>query len=117
MANQTTQPATGPSLKPFEDKIVATLRDAESRLTKLEAKFKRERRHAEAAAIEHLKATRKNIEHQLKALGTGSVPQIEQAKTDIDAAAKALETSLDELAHTLDSMQPKSATKATSHKK
>ncbi len=115
MASQTTQP-TGPNLKPFEDMIVATLRDAESTLTKLEAKVKKERHHAEADAIEELKAARKSIEQQLKALGTATAPHIEQAKRDIDAAAKALTNSLDELAHTFEST-PNAAAKTTSHKK
>jgi multidrug resistance efflux pump len=98
MADTPTTPSTaGPDLKPYEDKIVAALHDAEARITSFEEKAKKERQQAEVAAIEQLKVARKKLEQQLKNLGTGSAAQIEHAKTDIDKAAAALKASLDEI--------------------
>jgi len=96
MATQST-PTTGPDLKPYEDKIIAALHEADTRLATFETKAKTEREHATVATIEQVKVARKKLEQQLKTLGTVSAAQIQRAKTEIDAASAALKTSLDEL--------------------
>ena len=96
MATQST-PKTGPDLKPYEDKIIAALHDADTKLSTFETRAKAEREHATVAAIERVKVARQKLEQQLKTLGTVSAAQIERAKSDIDGASAALKTSLDEL--------------------
>ncbi len=108
MATQST-PKTGPDLKPYEDKIIEALHEADTRLAAFETKAKTERKHATAAAIEQVKVARKKLEQQLKALGTVSAAQIQRAKSDIDAASAALKTSLDELGKKFASAPEKAA--------
>ena len=96
MATQSTA-KTGPDLKPYEEKIIAALHEADTKLATFETKAKTEREHATVAAIEQVKVARKKLEEQLKTLGTVSAAQIQRAKTEIDAASAALKTSLDEL--------------------
>lgn len=96
MATQTAPHRTGTTLKAFEDKIVAQIQEAETRIEKFEAKAREKRLEAEIAAVNGLKTARQNIERKLKALATTQDAQIVRAKADIDAAAAALETSLDE---------------------
>ena len=96
MATQST-PKTGPDLKGYEEKIIAALHDADTKLSTFETKAKTEREHATVAAIERVKVARQKLEQQLKTLGTVSAAQIQRAKSDIDAASTALKTSLDEL--------------------
>ena len=111
-----TQPTakTGPDLKPYEDKIIAALHEADTKLATFEAKAKIEREHATVVAIEQVKMARKKIEEQLKTLGSASGVQIERAKKEIDAAAVGLKASLDELSKKLSSSPAKgTAVKAT----
>jgi len=108
MAVTPATPSTkGPDLKPYEDKIIAALHEAETRIANFEAKAKENRQHAEVVAIEQLKVARKKLEQQLKTLGSASGVQIERAKKDIDAAAVGLKASLDELSKTLSSAPAK----------
>ena len=97
MAATEPTPRTAPDLKPYEDKIIAALHEADARLATFEAKATKVRQQADIAAIEHVKVARKKLEEQLKTLGTVSATQIQRAKSDIDAASKALKASLDEL--------------------
>jgi len=110
MATQSTA-KTGPDLKPYEDKIIAALHDADTRLASLETKAKTGRQHATVAVIEQVKVARKKLEQQVKALATVSAAQIQRAKTEIDAASAALKASLDELGKKLASA-PEKATPA-----
>ena len=109
MAATPSTPKTGPDLKAYEDKIIAALHEADSRLATFETKAKAEREHATVAAIEQVKVARKKLEQQLKTLGTVSAAQIQRAKTEIDAASAALKTSLDELGKKLTSSPEKAA--------
>jgi len=97
MAGTESTPKTAPDLKPYEDKIIATLQEADVKLASLETKAKAEREHATVAAIEKVKVARKKLEQELKSLSTVSAAQIQRAKGDIDAASTALKASLDEL--------------------
>lgn len=108
MATQSTA-KTGPDLKPYEDKIIAALHDADTKLATFETKAKTERKHATVAAIEQVKVARTKLEQQLKTLGTVSAARIQRAKADIDAASAALKTSLDELGKTFSSAPEKAA--------
>jgi predicted negative regulator of RcsB-dependent stress response len=97
MATQTTPHGTGTTLKAFEDKIVAQMQEAEARIEQFEAKAREKRLESETAAVNGLKTARQNIERKLNELATTQEAQIARAKADIDAAAAALKTSLDEL--------------------
>ncbi len=112
-ATHTKDPVTGPDLKPYEEKIIAMLHEAEARLAHFETKAKKGREHATVVAIEQVKAARKTLEQQLKNFGTGSAAQIARAKTEIDAAAAGLKASLDEIAKKLASATEKSSTPKT----
>jgi len=115
MATQST-PKTGPDLKPYEDKIITALHEADTKLATFETKAKAEREHATVAAIEQVKVARKKLEEQLKALGTVSAAHIQRAKGDIDAASAALKTSLDELGKKFASAPEKAAPAAAPEK-
>ena len=96
MATQTTPHGTGTTLKAFEDTIVAQMQEAEARIEQFEAQARDKRLQAEIAAVNGLKAARQNIGRKPAELATTQDAQIVRAKADIDAAAAALKTSLDE---------------------
>ena len=96
MATQDTPQGTGATLEAFEEKIVAQMQEAEVRIEQLEAKAREKRLQAEIAAVNGLTAARLNIERKLKELATTQEAQLARVKADIDAAAAALKTSLDE---------------------
>jgi hypothetical protein len=96
MTTQNTPPGTGTTLEAFEDKIVAQMQDAEARIQQFEATAREKRLQAEIAAVNRLKTARQNIARKLADLATTQDAQIARAKADIDAAAVALKTSLDE---------------------
>jgi hypothetical protein len=96
MATQDTRRGTGVTLEAFQDKIVAQMQAAEARIQQFEAKATEKRLQAEIAAVNGLKTARQNIERKLNELATTQEAQIARAKADIDAAAAALKTSLDE---------------------
>ena len=97
MAATESAPKTAPDLKPYEDKIITALHEADAKLATFEAKATKARQQAEVTAIEQVKVARKKLEQQLKTLGTVSAAQIQRAKSDIDSASAALKASLDEL--------------------
>ena len=109
MAVTQTTPKSGPDLKPYEEKIITALHEADTRLANFETKAKAGREHATVAAIEQVKVARQKLEQQLKTLGTVSAAQIQRAKTEIDAASAALKTSLDELGKKFASTPEKAA--------
>jgi acetyl-CoA carboxylase alpha subunit len=90
MTTQATQTETGSTLKAFEAKVLAQMKEAEARIEKFEARAKEKRLQAEVTAVNALKTARQNIEHKLKDLSTMQETQIARAKSDIDAAAAAL---------------------------
>jgi hypothetical protein len=112
MATQSTS-KTGPDLKPYEDKIIAALHEADTKLATFETKAKAEREHATVAAVDQVKVARKKLEEQLKTLGTVSAAHIQRAKSDIDAASAALKASLDELGKKFASAPEKAAPAAS----
>ena len=96
MATQATPRGIGATLEAYEDKIVAQMQEAEAQIEQFEAKAREKRLQAEIAAVNGLKTARQNIERKLNELATTQDAQIARAKADIDAAAAALKTSLDE---------------------
>jgi hypothetical protein len=96
MAAQDKPRGTGATLEGFEDKIVAQRQEAKVRIRQFEAKAKEKRLQVEMAGVNGLSTARQNIEQKLKELATTQDAQIVRAKADIDAAAAALKTSLDE---------------------
>jgi hypothetical protein len=97
MSTETIRTKPGTTAETFEEKIAAQLQEAEARLEQFEAKGKAKRVQAEIAAVEALKTARQNIERKLRDLKTINDAEIVRAKADIDTAAAALKTSLDEL--------------------
>jgi len=97
MSTKTTRTEPGTTATTFEKKIAAQLQAAEARLAVFEANAKAKRVQAEIAAVDALKTARQNIERKLRDLKTTNDAQIVRTKADIDAAAAALKTSLDEL--------------------
>jgi len=95
METQHTQTATGSRLKAYEDKIVAVIQAANTRIDEFEARAKPRRAQAEITAINGLKAARQDIERMLGALKTTRDAQVARAKADIDAAIVAFQASLE----------------------
>jgi hypothetical protein len=96
MATQQTPAATGSRLQAYEDKIVALIQAANTRIDEIEAIAKPRRAQAEMTAINGLKAARQNIERMLDGLKTTRDAQVARGKADIDAAIVALQTSLED---------------------
>ena len=104
MATQDTPRGTRATPEAFQDKIVAQIKEAEARIQQFEGKVRKKRLQAEIAAVNGLKAARLNIERKLKDLATTQESQIARAKADVDAAARALKTSLDEFGRKLSTL-------------
>ena len=96
MTTQDTPRGTGATLEAFQNKIVAQMQEVEARIQQFEAKARDKRLQAEIAAVNGLKTARHNIERKPNELATTQKAHIARAKADIDAAAAALKTSLDE---------------------
>ena len=96
METQNTQPGTASTLQAYEGKIAAQIHAANTRIDEFEASAKPRRAQAEIAAINGLKATRKNIERMLVDLKTTRDAQVARAKTDIDAAIVTFQGSLED---------------------
>ena len=96
METQKTQPGTGSTLQAYEEKIAAQIHAANTRIDEFEARAKPKRAQAEVTAINGLKATRQNIERMLVDLKTTRDAQVARAKTDIDAAIVAFQSSLED---------------------
>jgi hypothetical protein len=96
MATQQT-PAAGSRLQAYEDKIVALIRAANTRIDELEAIAKPRRAQAEITAINGLKAARQNIERMLDGLKKTGEAQVARGRADIDAAIVSLQASLEDV--------------------
>ena len=96
MTTQQTPAHTGSRLQAYEDKIVALIQAANTRIDEFEAIAKPRRAQAEMAAIDGLKAARQNIERMLDGLKTTRDARVARAKADIDAAIVAFQASLED---------------------
>jgi hypothetical protein len=96
METPNTQPGIGSTLQAYEDKIAAQIRAANTRIDEFEAKAKPKRAQAEVAAIDGLKAARKDIERMLVELKTAGDAQAARAKADIDKAIVTFQASLED---------------------
>jgi len=99
MATGSTPSGTGPNatLKAYEDKVNAQIREAKAKLEQFEAKAATQRTQAESQAIEQLKATRQNLEQRVRDLKTAHESNMDRAKASIDAEVAKLHTSIDRL--------------------
>jgi predicted RNase H-like nuclease (RuvC/YqgF family) len=99
MATASTPSGTGTSatLKVYEDKINAQIRNAKVKLDEFEAKAATQRTQAENKTIEQLKTTRQNLEQKVRELKTIQAANLERAQHDIDAEVAKLHTSIDKL--------------------
>lgn len=96
MATQETPAATGSRLQAYEEKIVALIQAANTRIDEFEARAKPRRAQAEMTAINGLKAARRKIEQMLDGLKTTRDAQVGRARADIDAAIVAFQGSLED---------------------
>src|SRR5262249_23806713 len=88
---------TSATLKAFEDKINAQIRDAKAKLEQVEMKTATERDQTESKTIEELKTTRQNLEQKVRDLNTTNAASLERAKEEISAEVAKLRTSIDKL--------------------
>jgi hypothetical protein len=96
MATHQTPAATGSRLQAYEDKIVALIQAANTRIDEFEAIAKPRRAQAEMTAINGLKAARQNIERMLDGLKTTRDAQVARARAEIDAAIVTFQASLED---------------------
>jgi hypothetical protein len=85
MAPASTPSSTDSTLKAYEDKINAQIRDAMAKLDQFEARTATQRTQAPSKAIEQLKVTRQSLEQKVRALKTTQEANIDRAKANIDA--------------------------------
>ncbi len=107
MTTQATETGTETTLAAYEARIVAQIQDADTTLEKLEALAKDKRIQTQATAIATIKVARQTLEQKLRELATTSETHIARAKTEIDAAASALKTALDEFGRKLSTISGK----------
>ena len=93
----TTASTPSSTLKDYEDKVNAQIRDAKAKLDQFEAKTATQRTQAESKAIEQLKTTRQTLEQKVRDLKTTQEGNIDRAKANIDAEVAKLLTSIDKL--------------------
>jgi uncharacterized protein involved in exopolysaccharide biosynthesis len=96
-ANTPTGTDTSATLKAYEDKMNAQIRDAKAKLEQFEAKAATQGAQAETKAIEQLKTTRQNLEQKMRDLKTTQGANLERAQGDISAEVAKLHTSIDKL--------------------
>jgi|SRR5215467_9601127 len=94
MATASTPSST---LKAYEDKVNAQIRDAKAKLDQFEAKAATQRTQAESQAIAQLKTTRQALEQKVRDLKTTQEGNLDHAKANIDAEVAKLHTSIDTL--------------------
>lgn len=94
MATRTTAPEV--DLRGYEDKIAATIHEANARIDQFEATARAKRAQAEIAAIDALKTTREKIEHKLNDLHTTQAAHVARVKSEIDASVVKLEKALED---------------------
>jgi hypothetical protein len=92
-----TDPATNATLKAYEDKVTAQIKDAKTKLEQYEMKATEQRTQAESKAIEQLKMSRQNLEQKVRGLKTAQEGAMERTKAEINAEVAKLHTSIDDL--------------------
>jgi vacuolar-type H+-ATPase subunit I/STV1 len=99
MAAASTPSGTGTSatLKDYEDKVNAQIKQAKAKLDEFEAKAATQQTQAASKAIEQLKTTRQNLEQRMRDLKTMQAANLERAQGDISAEVAKLQTSIDKL--------------------
>jgi F0F1-type ATP synthase membrane subunit b/b' len=96
-ANTPADPATSATLKAYEDKVAAQIKEAKAKLEQYEAKATEQRTQAELKAIEQLKMSRQNLEQKVRGLKTTQEGTMERTKAEINAEVARLHTSIDDL--------------------
>jgi hypothetical protein len=88
---------TSATLKAYQDKVNAQIRDAKAKLDQFDAKAATQRTQAENKAIEQLKTTRQSLEQKVRELKTTQGANLDRAQGDITAEVAKLHTSIDKL--------------------
>ena len=96
-ANAPSGTGTSATLKAYEDKVIAQIKDAKTKLEQYEAKATAQHNQSETKTIEQLKSTRQNLEQKVRDLKTTQETNLDRAKANIDAEVAKLRTSIDEL--------------------
>lgn len=98
MATPTTHSDAGATLKGYEDKIKAQMKEAKAKLDQFEARAREESAHAEITAINSLKTARQNIDRKLEDLKTTSETHLARAKASLDEDVATFKASVDDFA-------------------
>jgi hypothetical protein len=100
MATTNTHSGTAHSatLKGYEDKINAQMKEARARLDQLEAKAREHSAKAEITAINGLKTAKQAIDRKLQDLKSTHDTHMERAKATIDADVATFRASIDDFA-------------------
>jgi hypothetical protein len=98
MTTANAQGSATSTIKAYQDKIAAQMRDAKAKLEQFEATAKDKGAQQEAAAISRLNAVKQNIDRKLQDMKTTNATLVSRAKADIDADVAMFKASIDELA-------------------
>jgi uncharacterized phage infection (PIP) family protein YhgE len=98
MTTANAQGSVGSTIKAYQDKIAAQIRDAKSKLEQFEATAKDKGAQQEAAAVSRLNAVKQNIDRKLQDIKSTNATLVSRAKADIDADVAMFKASIDELA-------------------
>jgi putative IMPACT (imprinted ancient) family translation regulator len=94
MATTKTQDGPKSTIKAYEDKVAAQMKDAKARLDQLEAQGKAKAAQSEAKAIGDLKSAKQDIDRKLQDLKKTHDTHVTRAKAAIDADVAAFKTSV-----------------------
>lgn len=89
------------TLKTYQDKIHAQVKEAKTRLEELEGKAREQNAQAEAATVSRLKTAKENIDRKVQNLTTTNEANLAKAKSELDADVAKFKSSVDELASKL----------------
>src|SRR5215468_8807562 len=95
-ANTQSGTTSSATLKGYEDKINAQMKQAKAKLDQFEAKTKEQHAQAEVTAIDSLKTAKQNIDRKLQDLKTTHETHLERAKASIDADIATFKASIDD---------------------
>jgi hypothetical protein len=96
--NMSTESNPQATLRTYQDKIHAQIKEAKTRLEELEAKAREQNAQAEAATVSRLKTAKENIDRKVQSLTTTNEANLARAKSELDAEVAKFKSSVDELA-------------------
>lgn len=97
MATSNTQDRSS-TLKEYEDRIAAQMRDAKAKLDQIAATARQKAAPTEASVVGSLKTAKDNIDRKLQDLKKTNDAHLTRAKADIDADVATFKASIDDYA-------------------